>query len=90
MIKMERTKKRDCFNNIWMPFSSRHISYRLTSATTTKDPNYCSKLVFQSFYYGSGSAEVIEPAFAGLNFVSPAALPNTFKGKYVPYKVGTY
>ncbi|WP_232057781.1 hypothetical protein [Listeria sp. PSOL-1] len=69
---------------------NRYIDYRISSATTTRNPNYCSKLVFQSFYYGSGSANVIEPAFAGLSFVSPAGIPNTFTEKYMPYKVGTF
>ncbi|MBC2285104.1 hypothetical protein HCB69_12010 [Listeria booriae] len=69
---------------------NRHIAYRLTAATTTLNPNYCSKLVFQSFYYGSGNATVIQPSMAGLSFVSPGALPNLFAGKYAPYKVGTF
>ncbi|CBW86729.1 Putative unknown protein [Listeria ivanovii subsp. ivanovii PAM 55] len=69
---------------------NRHITYRLTDATTTRNPNYCSKLVFQSFYYGSGNATVIQPSMAGLSFVSSAALPNLFTGKYMPYKVGTF
>ncbi|MBC6316961.1 hypothetical protein [Listeria grandensis] len=69
---------------------NRNISYRLTAATTTRNPNYCSKLVFQSFYYGSGNATVIQPSMVGLTFVSPGALPNLFAGKYVPYKVGSF
>ncbi|WP_232057788.1 hypothetical protein [Listeria sp. PSOL-1] len=69
---------------------NKYINYRVTSATTTRDPNYCSKMIFQSFYYGSGSAEVVDSAMAGLTFISPGALPNVFTGKYTPYKVGTY
>lgn len=69
---------------------NKYINYRLSSATITKNPNYCSKLVFQAYYYGSGSASVIQPSMAGLSFVSPGALPNVFTGKYRPRKIGTY
>ncbi|MBC1946100.1 hypothetical protein HCA00_08070 [Listeria booriae] len=69
---------------------NRYIDYRVTGATTTLNPNYCSKLIFQAYYYGSGSASVIQPSMVGLSFISPSALPNVFTGKYTPYKVGTY
>ncbi|MBY0755437.1 hypothetical protein K5V21_08200 [Clostridium sardiniense] len=67
-----------------------HIDYRITSKLTTKNPSYCSKLVFQSYYWGSGSAPVIKPNMVNLTSILPNALPNVFTGKYAPYKVGTY
>ncbi|GAA0069532.1 hypothetical protein UT300003_10550 [Clostridium sardiniense] len=67
-----------------------HIDYRITSRLTTKNPNYCSKLVFQSYYWGSGSAPVIKENMVNLSWILPNALPNVFTGKYAPYKVGTY
>lgn len=69
---------------------NKKIKYLLSGQTLTKNPNYCSKLVFQSFYYGSGHATVIQPVMATLTFVSPSALPNVFVSKYTPKKVGTY
>ncbi|EAF5666464.1 hypothetical protein ACKTFP_000434 [Listeria innocua] len=69
---------------------NRHITYRLTSGTLTTDPNYCSKMVFQSFYFGSGSANVIQGFSAALTSILPNALPNLFTNNFKPYKVGTY
>lgn len=69
---------------------NRYIDYRITSRLTTKNPNYCSKLVFQSYYWGSGSEVVIQPNMVNLSWILPNALPNVFTGKYAPYKVGTY
>ncbi|AMD28911.1 hypothetical protein JT90_15525 [Listeria monocytogenes] len=69
---------------------NKHITYNLRSGTLTRNPNYCSKMVYQAYYYGTGNANVIETATTGMTFVSPAAIPNTFTGKYAPKKVGTY
>lgn len=69
---------------------NKKIDYRVTTYTSTKNPNYCSKLVFQAYYYGTGNANVIQPQLIGLIFVSPSALPNTFTSKYAPKKIGTY
>ncbi|CUL10274.1 hypothetical protein E1Z16_12750 [Listeria monocytogenes] len=69
---------------------NRHITYRLTSGTLTFDPNYCSKMVFQSYYFGSGSASVLQGFTGGLSSIAPKALPNLFTAAYKPYKVGTY
>lgn len=46
-----------------------HIDYRITSRLTTKNPNYCSKLVFQSYYWGSGSASFIKENMVNLSWV---------------------
>ncbi|MBM7835562.1 hypothetical protein [Clostridium sardiniense] len=69
---------------------NRYIDYRVTSGLSTKNPNYCSKLVFQSYYWGSGDEPVMKPNMINLTWVLPWALPNVFASKYEPYKVGTY
>lgn len=66
------------------------IDYRINAKTLNTNPNYCSKLVFQAFYYGSGYSPVIQNGMQNLTFVAPGALINTFSGDYKPYKVGTY
>lgn len=68
----------------------RHITYRITSSTLRLNPNYCSKMIFQAYYNGSGTAPVIKSEMATLTFIAPFALPNMFTSKYAPYKVGTY
>lgn len=69
---------------------NKYIDYRMTSYPSTKNPNYCSKMVMQAYYWGSGNAAVISSSAMGLTFITPAALPNLFEGKYRPHKVGTY
>lgn len=69
---------------------NKNYDYLISTNTRSMNPTYCSKLVFHSFYYGSGDAEVIKPNMINLTFIMPGALPNLFEGKYAPYKVGTY
>lgn len=69
---------------------NRHITYLLRSSTLTTNPNYCSKMVFQAYWNGSGNAPVMQGYASGLTFIAPNALPNLFTASYRPYKVGTY
>ena len=69
---------------------NKYIDYRVTSGMRTKNPNYCSKLIFQSYYWGSGDEPVMKPNMINLTWILPWALPNVFLSKYAPYKVGTY
>ncbi|MFT8709751.1 MAG: hypothetical protein ABF820_10005 [Sporolactobacillus sp.] len=36
-----------------------HITYEITPNLWSKSPSYCSKLVYQAYYYGSGSENVV-------------------------------
>ncbi|KRL14400.1 hypothetical protein [Schleiferilactobacillus perolens] len=69
---------------------NRYIDYRITSGTLTTNPNYCSKMVWQSFWYGTGSANVIGSWSVGVTFIAPGAIINTFESNYAPYLVGKY
>ncbi|WP_219645360.1 hypothetical protein [Enterococcus gallinarum] len=69
---------------------NRKIDYLLRSGTLSTNPNYCSKLVFQAYWYGSGNAPVVQGYASGLAFIAPSALPNLFTSSYKPYKVGSY
>lgn len=66
---------------------NRHITYRLTAGPTVPNPNYCSKMVWQSFWFGTGSKKV---ATGTSFFIAPSDLPNYFYAAYKPYKVGRY
>lgn len=66
-----------------------HVTYKLIPpAFRSKNPSYCSKLVLQAFYYGTGSKAVIRdpkntlivPTNIPTYFLSPYTLVN--KGKY--------
>lgn len=46
-----------------------------------KNPTYCSKLVFQALYFGSGSRNVMQ-AVSGI--VTPYGLIDTFTSAYRP------
>ncbi|MFD2389753.1 hypothetical protein [Enterococcus gallinarum] len=52
---------------------NRHIDYLLRSSTLTTNPNYCSKMVFQAYWYGSGKAPVIQTYASGLTMIAPNA-----------------
>lgn len=68
----------------------KHINYQITANTPSLNPNYCSKLVYQAFYYGTGSAPVMRDYISSVPFVIPGDLPAKFAPGYAPYKVGTF
>ncbi|KXY10992.1 hypothetical protein [Bacillus sp. FSL K6-0067] len=62
----------------FIPYFINHYLYSIS-------PTYCSKLVFQSFYYGTGSAKVMK---AKSGFLPPFSLIDAFQMK--PMLVKTY
>lgn len=67
-----------------------HINYKLDFALKQKNPNYCSKLVYQAYYYGSGSLNVMKPYPAYTTPIPPSQVINTFRDAYLPYNIGKY
>ncbi|SJZ54686.1 hypothetical protein SAMN02745116_00680 [Pilibacter termitis] len=68
----------------------RHIEYKLTSGILKTNPSYCSKMVYDAFYYGSGTAPLMTGWSTDMPFVLPAELPYVFDGAYKIDKIGTY
>ena len=69
---------------------NRHVSYSL--ATTLKGDYgkaYCSKLVWQALYYGSGDVPLVIPR-PTIFLVAPYFLPGEMNGSYYPNKYGPY
>lgn len=66
-----------------------HLDYLLDWRIKLKNPNYCSKLVWQAYYYGSGSLPVMKEV-SSTAYIVPTALPNAFDSRYAPYFVGKY
>ncbi|MBC1923016.1 hypothetical protein [Listeria grayi] len=67
-----------------------HISYGIDSHMKRKNPNYCSKLVYQAYYYGSGDLPVMKPYPNIFAPIPPAQIINTFRDSYLPYCIGKY
>ncbi|MDA2880028.1 hypothetical protein PEG74_03305, partial [Lactococcus cremoris] len=65
-----------------------HINYLVRSNLKVTNPNYCSKLVWQAYYFGSGNL----PVMYGISdsVVAPTGLPALFTPAYAPYQVGRY
>lgn len=58
-----------------------HIDYGITANFRSTNPSYCSKLVIQAYYYGTGSKSVIKN-MSGVGIVVPNAIPNFFLSPY--------
>lgn len=65
-----------------------HLDYLITTNTKQKNPNYCSKLVWQAYYYGSGTLPVVIETGDGI--IVPTGLPFAFTQAYTPYQLGRY
>ncbi|SNZ14222.1 hypothetical protein SAMN05421503_2273 [Terribacillus aidingensis] len=64
-----------------------HIDYGLTPHLYSLTPSYCSKLVYDAYYYGSGSKNVMKKH---TGYVFPYDLVTFFNRSYKPSKVHTY
>ena len=66
-----------------------HIDYGIDPWIKRINPNYCSKLVWQSYYYGSGSLPVIRET-GNVAKIPPANLFSSFTPSYTPRYLGKY
>lgn len=55
-----------------------NISYAITTNISSKNPTYCSKIVWQVYRYGASSSTINTPTG---NIVLPYSLPNLFTSK---------
>lgn len=60
-------------------YKNSNVKYKITSSLTTTNETYCSKLVFQGYYFG-GSTQVVSPRFTLSGVLSPYLLPSTLDG----------
>ncbi|WP_218729978.1 hypothetical protein [Brochothrix thermosphacta] len=78
--KVAKYADRNYYSSTGSATKNIKIPYGIDSHRYQKSPNYCSKLVWQAYYYGSGDAKVVVP---GSGIISPYALPNvTFYKEY--------
>lgn len=66
-----------------------NLKYLIRADLYSINPNYCSKLVYNAFWYGSGSSPVMK-SYQNYSLIYPSGLIGTFNSSYKPYKVGTY
>lgn len=66
-----------------------HIDYGIDPRIKRINPNYCSKLVWQAYYYGSGSLPVVRET-GDFGFIAPASLFSSFSANYTPRYLGKY
>jgi hypothetical protein len=64
-----------------------HLTYGINDHLYEKSPTYCSKLVYQAFYFGTGSYNVVGVQHG---FLSPYSIPATFNLNYALYKINEY
>ncbi|RVE45406.1 hypothetical protein evm_009924 [Chilo suppressalis] len=67
-----------------------HITYKITTNVWSVNPSYCSKLVIQAYYFGSGSRRVISPSVSRTRIIVPTAIPSYFLGPYKLRNMGRF
>jgi uncharacterized protein YycO len=80
--------------NAWGDITSPksiYQTYFITSNTASFDPTYCSKIVWQAYYYGTGSLPVMKSIYVGA-IIRPYAIRDggVFNSTYLPYQVGIF
>ncbi|MED3033525.1 hypothetical protein CBR56_16265 [Bacillus thuringiensis] len=66
----------------------RFPSYGVTLNTKGTDPTYCSKIVYQAYYYGSGNLPFMVPT--STTIIGPYGLLDSFADNYRPSLVKTF
>ena len=98
---VERNSKRDKWTKVYRPKAAynpskaanwgaknilgKNISYGFRGAPTDLNPTYCSKIVFQSYWYANNCRGIVFP-----RYISPYALPNIFVNYGQPDHVATW
>ncbi|XP_022828894.1 uncharacterized protein LOC111358186 [Spodoptera litura] len=65
-----------------------HVTYKLTTNFKSISPSYCSKLVVQAYYYGTGKKAVIKNPFNKI--IIPTTIPSYFLSPYGLVNKGKY
>lgn len=59
--------------------------YKVNTSLYSKSPTYCSKIVWQAYYYGSGSKKVMKTP--STRIATPYALRTLFYSSYTPARI---
>ncbi|XP_068628051.1 uncharacterized 30.3 kDa protein-like [Battus philenor] len=69
---------------------TRHITYKLTTDVWSINPSYCSKLVIQAYYFGTGKKQVIRNLAVAGKIIVPSTIPAYFMSPYTLVNKGKY
>ncbi|OJG33089.1 YiiX/YebB-like N1pC/P60 family cysteine hydrolase [Enterococcus devriesei] len=68
-------------------YVGKKYNYGINTKLKSKNPTYCSKIVYQAYKYGASKKSIYDP---GSHIISPYALPNISSKAYKLRKVKTY
>ncbi|KAJ0179178.1 hypothetical protein K1T71_004890 [Dendrolimus kikuchii] len=68
----------------------KHITYKITTDIWKTNPSYCSKLVVQAYYFGTGSKKVIKDLSLIGRIIVPSTIPSYFLHPYQLVNKGKY
>ncbi|XP_039746405.1 uncharacterized 30.3 kDa protein-like isoform X1 [Pararge aegeria] len=69
---------------------TKHITYIITSDVWSTNPSYCSKLVIQAYYFGTGKKKVVKNLSLIDRVIVPTSIPNYFLSPYTLVNKGKY
>ncbi|XP_013161804.1 PREDICTED: uncharacterized 30.3 kDa protein-like [Papilio xuthus] len=69
---------------------TKHITYKISTDIWSTNPSYCSKLVIQAYYYGTGKKKVIRDLSIAGRIIVPSTIPNYFLPPYTLVNKGKY
>ncbi|MCD2207267.1 hypothetical protein [Listeria booriae] len=78
---------RNYFSTTGSAVKNIKIPYKITADLFSKTPSYCSKLVYQAYYYGSGSLPVLIKTYG---IVTPYNIIGYFHLNYRPLLMKTF
>lgn len=69
---------------------TKHITYKINTNIWSTNPSYCSKLVVQAYYYGTGKKKVIRELSIAGRVIVPSTIPSYFLSPYTLVNKGKY
>ncbi|KIX90451.1 hypothetical protein TP70_07800 [Staphylococcus microti] len=68
-------------------YVGKKYNYGINTKLASKNPTYCSKIVYQAYKYGVSKNSIFDP---GSHIIAPYALPNISSNAYKLVRVKTY
>ncbi|CAD7360842.1 MULTISPECIES: YiiX/YebB-like N1pC/P60 family cysteine hydrolase [Staphylococcus] len=68
-------------------YVGKKYNYGINTKLSSKNPTYCSKIVYQAYKYGASKKSIYDP---GSHIIAPYALPNISSKSYKLRKVKTF
>ncbi|WP_137657263.1 hypothetical protein [Listeria newyorkensis] len=85
--KLAKYADRNLFSKYGTTQKTEKIDYAIDTHIYRKNPSYCSKFVFQAYYFGSGNIALMKPISG---FMGPYGLIRTINWEYRPTEHKVY